>query len=98
MKAHTSAFEALGDPTRRAVLAHLRAGSKSAGEIAELFEISKPTLSHHLKVLRAAGLVRSERRGTSIVYSLQTNTIEEMASELLDLVSKARVAVKGRTS
>jgi ArsR family transcriptional regulator len=93
----SSPFEALGDPTRRAILKKLRAGSRTAGELADEFHLSKPTLSHHFKVLRAAGLVRSERRGTSIVYTLQANVIEELAAELLDLASPARVR-KARSS
>jgi ArsR family transcriptional regulator, arsenate/arsenite/antimonite-responsive transcriptional repressor len=83
----TSAFSALGDPTRRAILKMLRAGSKNAGEIAEAFHLTKPTLSHHFRVLRGAGLVRAERRGTSIVYTLQTNVLEDLATELLELAS-----------
>ncbi len=86
------AFAALSDPTRRAILKMLRAGSKPAGEIADAFHLTKPTLSHHFRVLRAAGLVRAERRGTSIVYTLQTNVLEDLATELLDLASPARAA------
>jgi DNA-binding transcriptional ArsR family regulator len=85
-----SPFEALGDPTRRAILKLLRTGSKSAGEIADAFDLTKPTLSHHFKVLLDAGLVRSERRGTSIVYALQTGVVEDLAAELLELVSDLR--------
>jgi ArsR family transcriptional regulator len=83
---HTSAFEALADGTRREILKQLRSGSRTAGEIAEAFDLSKPTLSHHFKVLRSAGLIRAERRGTSIVYSLQANALEELALELMGLV------------
>src|SRR5580693_3785968 len=85
---HASVFEALADGTRRDILRQLRGGSRTAGEIADAFHLSKPTLSHHFKVLRGAGLVRAERRGTNIVYSLQANTIEEIALELLELTSK----------
>jgi DNA-binding transcriptional ArsR family regulator len=84
-----SAFSALGDPTRRKILKLLRGGSKNAGEIAEAFHLTKPTLSHHFRVLRGAGLVRAERRGTSIVYTLQTNVLEDLATELLELASGA---------
>ncbi|HSO33559.1 MAG TPA: autorepressor SdpR family transcription factor [Labilithrix sp.] len=84
-----SAFSALGDPTRRKILKMLRAGSKNAGEIAEAFHLTKPTLSHHFRVLRSAGLVRAERRGTSIVYTLQTNVLEDLATELMELASAA---------
>ncbi len=97
MRVEMSAYAALADPTRRKILKLLRAGSLTAGEIAEKFHLSKPTLSHHFRVLRAAGLVRAERRGTSIVYTLQSNALEDLAAELLDLVPDARVA-KRRTS
>jgi DNA-binding transcriptional ArsR family regulator len=85
----TSAFAALADDTRRAILARLAKGSLPAGEIAAAFDLSKPTISHHLKVLEGAGLVRSERRGTSIVYTLQSNALEDLARTLLDLGSLA---------
>ena len=85
-----SPFEALADPTRREILRLLRRKSCSAGEIADAFHLAKPTISHHCKVLRACGLVRSERRGTSVVYTLQANAIEELAAELLDLVSRTK--------
>ena len=87
-------FDALADPTRRAILKLLRSGSRSAGDIADAFHLTKPTLSHHFKVLREAGLVRSERRGTSIVYTLQANAIEEIASELLEMVDGVRGALR----
>lgn len=83
------AFTALADETRRRILALLQRGSLPAGEIAAEFQLSKPTISHHLKVLEGAELVRSERRGTSIVYTLQTNVLEELARGLLDLASTA---------
>jgi DNA-binding transcriptional ArsR family regulator len=83
-------FAALSDPTRREILELLRSGSKTAGEIAEAFSLSKPTLSHHFRVLRAAGLVRAEKRGTSVVYTLQTNVLEDLAGLLLDLASSKK--------
>jgi ArsR family transcriptional regulator, arsenate/arsenite/antimonite-responsive transcriptional repressor len=97
--AGTSAFAALGDPTRRRILKLLRGGSQTAGEIAEAFQLTKPTLSHHFRVLRSAGLVRAERRGTSIVYTLQTNVLEDLATELYELASSttpARSRARGR--
>jgi DNA-binding transcriptional ArsR family regulator len=91
-----SAFEALADGTRRAILRRLRGGSLSAGEIAESFALTKPTLSHHFRVLKEAGLVRAERQGTKIVYALQTNVLEDLAAELLELTDRARARrVKG---
>lgn len=80
-------FEALADPNRRAILKLLRKGSRTAGEIAEAFDLTKPTLSHHFTVLKEAGLIRSERRGTNIVYALQTGVLEDIAAELLDLAA-----------
>ncbi len=89
-KKSSSPFEALADGTRRAILKRLRRGSLSAGEIAETFEhLTKPTLSHHFRVLKAAGLVRAERQGTRIVYTLQTNVLEDLAAELLELTEGA---------
>lgn len=84
------AFEALADPTRRAILRRLRGGSLAAGVIAESFHLSKPTLSHHFRVLREAGLVRAERQGTSIVYTLQSNVLEDLAAEILELADRAQ--------
>lgn len=83
-------FAALADPTRRKILRLLRKRSMSAGELAEAFDLSKPTLSHHFRVLKAAGLVRAERQGTSIVYTLQANLLEEAATELLDLAETVK--------
>src|SRR6185436_18442922 len=90
MKDEHDAFGALGDPTRRAILRVLRKGSHTAGEIAEHFHLTKPTLSHHFRMLRTAGLVRAERRGTSVVYTLQSNAIEDLATELLEMVAALR--------
>jgi ArsR family transcriptional regulator, repressor of sdpIR and other operons len=78
-------FAALSDPTRRAILRQLRKGTKTAGEIAAEFDLTKPTLSHHFRVLQAAGLVRAEKRGTNVVYALQTGVLEDLATEILEL-------------
>ncbi len=64
------AFQALADPTRRAVLDLLRAGSRPAGEIAHTFPVSRPAISKHLRVLRRAGLVRERRQGRHRYYQL----------------------------
>ncbi len=99
--AENSRFQALADPTRRAILRLLRGGSMSAGDIAERFDLSKPTLSHHFAVLEAAGLVRSERRGNFVVYALQASVIEEVAAAVLELsaslASGRKPKEKGRT-
>src|SRR5262249_45387786 len=63
-------FEALSSTTRRKILAYLSATSMTAGEIADRFDVAKPTISKHLSVLEGAGLIQSERRGQFIHYSL----------------------------
>jgi DNA-binding transcriptional ArsR family regulator len=78
-------FRALADPNRRRILALLKGGSKSAGEIADEFPISMASLSHHYGVLKAADLIRSERRGQRIVYSLNTTVFEDVASSLAEI-------------
>jgi len=80
-----SIFRALADPTRRRILALLKKGSLSAGEIAVEFPISMASLSHHYGVLKAADLIRSVRRGQNIVYSLNTTVFEDAASALADI-------------
>ncbi len=67
------------------MLSLLQSGSKTAGELAEAFDITKGSLSHHFNVLKAADLVRCERRGQQIVYSLNTTVFEDVAALLLDL-------------
>lgn len=71
-------FKALADPTRRRILELLRDGDLTAGELAEHFDISKPSLSHHLATLRSAGLVSDERRGQNTVYSLNTTVMQDL--------------------
>ena len=78
-------FKALADPNRRKILKLLKAGSRTAGEIAAEFSITKGSMSHHFNVLKAADLIRSERRGQSIVYSLNTTVFEDVAGLVLDL-------------
>ncbi len=73
----SSVFKALSDPTRREVLKLLRPGPMSAGDLASHFEVSKPTMSVHFRVLKDAGLVRTERNGRSIEYSLRMSVLEE---------------------
>jgi DNA-binding transcriptional ArsR family regulator len=70
-------FKALSDPTRRRVLELLKQRPMSAGELAEHFDVSKPTLSAHFAVLREAGLVTAEKQGKSVVYELQMSVLED---------------------
>ncbi len=78
-------FKAISDPTRRHILKLLQSGSMNAGELSEAFAMTKGSLSHHFNVLKAADLVRTERRGQQIVYSLNTTVFEDVATLLLDL-------------
>ena len=71
-------FKALSDPTRRRILELLRDGDKTAGELAEHFDMTKPSISHHLATLKAAGFVDDERRGQNIVYSLNTTVMQDL--------------------
>ncbi|SMB99884.1 transcriptional regulator, ArsR family [Thermanaeromonas toyohensis ToBE] len=79
-------FRALGDPTRREILRLLARKDLTAGEIALHFNLTKPTISHHLAVLKEAGLVLDERRGQYIVYSLNTTVFQDLLSWLLEIV------------
>jgi ArsR family transcriptional regulator, arsenate/arsenite/antimonite-responsive transcriptional repressor len=71
-------FEALAHPIRREILELLKDGSSNAGDIASAFTITKPTLSMHLSKLREAGLIRSERQGNAIIYSINISVIEDV--------------------
>ena len=77
-------FKALADPTRRRILELLRDGDKTAGELAEHFDMSKPSVSHHLATLRAAGLVTDERRGQNVVYRLNTTVMQDIIGWFMD--------------
>lgn len=83
-------FRALGDPTRREIVRLLKRRDLTAGEIAERFPLARSTLSGHFNVLKEAGLVLSERRGTTIVYSLNLSAVEEALAALMDLVQARR--------
>ena len=90
-------FAALSNPVRRDILALLRDGDKSAGEIAEHFALTKPTLSGHFTALKEAGLILAERRGTQIIYSLNLSLLEEALFGLMKRVSSGKSA-DGRES
>ena len=78
-------FEALSHPARRKVLALLKAGPMSAGDLASHFDLSRPTLSVHFAKLRDAELVAVERRGTSLIYHLNATILEAALASLLSL-------------
>lgn len=79
------AFKALADPTRREILRLLRGGEKTAGELAEHFDMSKPSVSHHFSVLKAADLVSTRREGQQIYYALNTTVMQDLLSMIWDL-------------
>jgi ArsR family transcriptional regulator len=76
-------FKALNDPTRREILELLGKKDLSAGEIADQFNMSKPSISHHLDLLRQAGLVESVKQGQFIYYSLNTTVFDELLKWML---------------
>ncbi|WP_405117162.1 autorepressor SdpR family transcription factor [Paenibacillus sp. FSL K6-1217] len=78
-------FKALADPTRRQILRLLREKDRTAGEIADFFNMTKPSISHHLNALKHAGLVQDERNGQFIVYSLDSTVLEEVLGWFLEL-------------
>ena len=78
-------FKALGDPTRREILRLLRDGAKTAGEIGGHFEMTRATISHHLSVLRGAGLISDDRRGKYIYYELNLSVLDEITGWIAGL-------------
>ncbi|MEW6181811.1 MAG: autorepressor SdpR family transcription factor [Bacillota bacterium] len=76
-------FKALADESRREILRLLREGDLTAGEIADRFNLTKPTISHHLSVLKQANLVQDIRKGQNILYSLNTTVFQEATAWFL---------------
>ena len=74
------AFKALADPTRRKILDLLKSKDLTAGEIADQFDMSKPSISQHLKILKAAHLIENEKQGQYIYYHLNTTVFQELIS------------------
>ncbi len=88
-------FEALAHPTRRAILEMLKSGSRSAGELAYAFDVSKPTMSGHFAKLKEAGLIQADPRGTTIFYSINMSTLEEVMLGFMGRMGVATEAKKG---
>ncbi|WP_201030671.1 autorepressor SdpR family transcription factor [Parageobacillus toebii] len=78
-------YKALADPTRRDILNLLRNKDLTAGEIADHFRISKPSISHHLNLLKQADLVRAEKDGQYIYYSINTTVLQDVLAWILSL-------------
>ena len=81
-------FKALNDPTRREILVLLRKKDMNAGKIADQFKISKPSISHHLDLLKQADLVLAEKNGQFVNYSLNTSVLDECLAWLVELKNK----------
>lgn len=88
------AFDALGDPTRRMVLKRLRGGARSVGDIAEGMKVSRPAVSQHLKVLKAARLVTVRPAGTRRVYAVDQQGIQSLRRWLDGFWDEALTAFK----
>ncbi|WP_347104002.1 autorepressor SdpR family transcription factor [Streptococcus anginosus] len=86
----TNTFKALSHPVRRAILDLLKMGKMSAGEIADQFELTGATISHHLNVLKQADLVVETREKNFIYYELNTSVLEDMMVWLADLKGSKR--------
>jgi len=80
-----SLFKALNDETRRQIIELLKDKDMNAGEISNHFNISKPSISHHLDILKRADLITSEKKGQFIQYSLNTSILEDLLSWILTL-------------
>lgn len=81
-------FKALNDPTRREILDLLKEGDMNAGEIADHFNITKPSISHHLDLLKQADLVVSEKNGQFITYTLNSTVVEDIIQWLMSFNPK----------
>jgi len=83
-------FKAISDPTRRQILALLKKKDLSAGQLSGHFPISKPSLSHHLNILKNANLIDQERRGQEIIYSINMTVFYEISTELINTFNLGR--------
>lgn len=81
-------FKALSDPNRRMILQLLKERDLTAGEIADHFDISKPSISHHLSILKQAGLVSDHRQGQNVYYSLETTVFQEAIAWLISYAGR----------
>lgn len=81
-------FKALSDATRRKILELLKERSMTAGEIADAFQITKPSISHHLTILKSCGLVIDERKGQNIIYSLNMTVFQEVMSWFINFYDR----------
>jgi ArsR family transcriptional regulator, arsenate/arsenite/antimonite-responsive transcriptional repressor len=83
-------FRALADPTRREILAMLRHGEITAGALADKFDMTKPAMSHHFRVLKEADLITSRREGQQIWYGLNTTVVQDLLTWAMGLVGEGK--------
>ncbi len=83
-------FKALADPTRREILRLLGHGEMTAGDVAERFDMTKPSMSHHFTVLREADLIRSRREGQQIWYSVNTTVVQDVLTWAMGLMKRSK--------
>jgi DNA-binding transcriptional ArsR family regulator len=81
-------FKALSDSTRREILRLLSHGEKTAGELAEGFDMTKPSMSHHFAVLKEAGLITSRREGQQIWYRINSTVAQDVIAWVMELVDR----------
>ena len=81
-------WKALADPTRREILSMLKERDMNAGEIADCFDMSKPSISNHLSILKNAGLVDSTKKGQNIIYTISTSVFEDILSTIASFTKK----------
>lgn len=84
-------FKALNDQTRREILELLKDRDMNAGEIADHFDISKPSISHHLDLLKQAGLIEAEKNGQFVTYSLDTTVVDEILKWVLQFKTSSEL-------
>jgi ArsR family transcriptional regulator len=83
-------FRALADPTRREILDLLRHGEMTAGALAEKFDMTKPSMSHHFAVLKEADLITSRRDGQQIWYGLNTTVVQDLMAWAMRLMEDGK--------
>lgn len=96
MKSSGRIFRALADPTRRQILQELKAGELSAGEVASFFEMSAPSVSRHLSVLKGADLISERRQGNRILYRLEAEPLAAAVGDFLSAVCPTQILNRRR--
>jgi len=84
-------FKALSDPTRREILRLLAEGEQSAGKLAESFDMTKPSMSHHFSVLKEADLITSRREGQQIFYAVNTTVVQDVLRWLFEFFGSPKL-------